>query len=319
MAEYMDYNDVDYGYKTERKRIFANIRLVIAIVFILVVVIWTWTHLPENVRTSFKSVYSSEHKIGDDKKDDKNEFVSFNKKYKNDETIAFDEEFLKKYPEISKLVRMTKLEITKQKVNTFDLGGYFVIAQTYEVNREKDSNGEYYDANNEYIIGTTGVDFYIFKYSTDKNFSISKPERFSIRLHAGQKDTVPYIEKAYVKGESFRLNFYSLSVVVKSDNEFSEVYTNISLENGITRKEDENNYFIKQSFIKSSENKDLIGVSERINGGEMGDLKIDSRFELNTPMKQAEIGLNFEDEIYNKFLSFSISPINNATYTIKVN
>ena len=51
----------------------------------------------------------------------------------------------------------------------------------------------------------------------------------------------------------------------------------------------------------------------------MGDTKIDSRFELNTPMNKAEIGLNFEDEIYNKFLSFSIKPIENATYTIKVN
>ncbi len=319
MAEYMDYNDVDYGYKTKRKRIFANIRLVIAIVFILVVVIWTWTHLPENVRTSFKSVYSSDHKIGETLKSEKNEFVSFNKKYKNDETVVFDEKFLKDYPEISKLARMTKLEITKQKVNTFDIGGYFVIAQTYEVNREKDSNGDYYDTDNEYIIGTTGVDFYIFKYSTDENFSIGKPERFSIRLHAGQNDTVPYIEKAYVKGESFKLNFYSLSVVVKADKEFSNVYTDINLENGITRKEDENNYFIKQTFIKSSENKDLIGTSECLDGGKMGDTKINSRFELNTPMSKAEIGLNFEDEIYNKFLSFSIKPIENATYTIKVN
>ena len=49
------------------------------------------------------------------------------------------------------------------------------------------------------------------------------------------------------------------------------------------------------------------------------DTFIKNRFSLKTPMKEIEIGLNFDDAIYNKFLKYSVSEIENATYTIKVN
>ena len=67
MAEYMDYNDVEIGYKSKRHKIFSTIRFYIAVAFLLFVVIWTFTHLPENVRTNFQSVVSSAHKIGEKK------------------------------------------------------------------------------------------------------------------------------------------------------------------------------------------------------------------------------------------------------------
>lgn len=319
MAEYMDYNDYDYGYKTKRKKIFANIRLIIAIAFILFVVIWTWTHLPENVRTSFKSVYSSAHTIDETKDKKTNEFVSFNNTFNNDEKVNFDDDFKKKYPEIYALARMPKIDITKQQVKTFDIGGYFVIATTYEVNREKDSNGNYLDADKEYIIGTTGVDFYIFKYNTDKDFSIEKPKRFSIRLHAGKNDLMPYIEKVYVKSESFKLNFYSLSVVTESKTPFSEVVTVIDLESGINQKENENSFFTKQAFIKSVENQSIVKTIETLSGGERGDTTIQNRFSLQSSTAKAEIGINFDDTVYNKFEKFTIKSIKDATYTIKVN
>ena len=65
MAEYMDYNDYDYGYSTKKKRIFANIRLIVAIVLLISIVLWVVIREPQNVRTDFSSVYSSEHKIAE--------------------------------------------------------------------------------------------------------------------------------------------------------------------------------------------------------------------------------------------------------------
>lgn len=320
MAEYMDYNDYDYEFKTKKHRRNANIRLALAILFIAFVVVWTFTHLPENIRTGFDSVYSSEHTIGEKiDKNSGNEFVLFNNAFKNDEKVNFENDFKEKYPQISALATMKKLDISKEKVLTFDESGYFVIAYTYEVQREKDSNGNYYDEGREYIVGTTGVDFYIFEYDINGGFVINKPERFSIRLHAGQNDLVPYIEKVYVKSESFRLNFYSLSVVVKSENEISEIKTTVHLESGINKEEFEDNFFTSQQFVKSIENQDLIGTIENIKGGGRGDTYLNSRIALKTPMKEIEVGMNFDDAVYNKFIGYKIDEIKNGTYTIKVN
>lgn len=319
MAEYMDYNDYSYEFKSKRQKRWANIRLVIAILFLVLVVVWVATNLPENVRTNFEPVYSSAHKIGEKTDKKGNEFVKFNKKFANEEKINFDEDFQKNYPNIYAMARMKKLDIAKEIVSTFDEGGYFVLTRTYQVEREKDANGNYYDTDREYIIGTTGVDFYVFKYGTDGGFSLEKPERFSIRLHAGQGDLVPYVEKVYVKSESFRLNFYSLSVVVKSENEIEEVRTTVTLDGAIDKREFESNFFSKQQFVKSTENQDLIGIIENLDGGQRGDTHLSNRIALKTSMKEIHVGLNFDDAVYNKFDSFKIDEIPNSTYTIKVN
>lgn len=320
MAEYMDYNDYDYDFKSKRQRRNANIRLVLAILFIAVMVIWMFVRMPENVRTGFEAVYSSAHKIGEKIENSaQNEFVLFNNSFKNDEKINFDSEFTEKYPEISALVKTPKLDISKQKVKAFDKNGYFVIATAYEVERQKDSNGNYYDEGKEYIIGTIGVDFYIFPYSTNGAFSVSKPERFSVRLHSNQDNILPYIEKVYVKSESFKLNFYSLSLVVEADENINEVNTSVELESVINKQEAEKNFFTSQQFVKSEDNQDLIGTEEISDGGKRDESFIKNRFVLKTPMKKAEIGLNFNDAVYNKFLKYSVCEIKNATYTIKVN
>lgn len=319
MAEYMDYNDYDYEFKNKRQKRNANIRLILAILFLVFVVVWTFTHLPENVRTSFGPVYSSEHKVGEKAQTKENEFVKFNGQFKNDQKTNFDDDFKKDYPNIYTLAKMPKLDIAKEKVQTFDEGGYFVIAYTYEVERQKDINGNYYDEGKTYIVGTTGVDFYIFKYNSNGGFSVEKPERFSVRLHANKDDLVPYIEKVYVKSESFRLNFYSLSVVVESDKELSETLTTLTLESGINKDEFEDNFFTKQQFVKSAENQDLIGTTELLDGGQRGDTTLKNRIALKTPSKSIEVGLNFDDSVYSKFESFSLPAIDGATYKIKVN
>lgn len=320
MAEYMDYNDYDYGYKTRRKKIFANIRLVIAILFIVGAVVFTITNLPDNVRTDYDPVYSSTHKIGEKIKTETNEFVSFNKKFKDEDMVNFNADFEKEYPEIYKLAHMPKKEITKQKVKTFDNGdGYFVLAYTYEVTRQKDANGNYYDDDKEYIIGTTGVDFYIFKYDLTDALTIYKPERFSIRLYTGQNDLVPYIQKVYISSDRFRLNFYSLSVVVQSDSEFSELTSTVSFESGINKSQYDNEFFTKQQFIKSDDNQDLIGKYNTTDGGQRGDMLVENEFLIKSPVKKAIIGINFDDAVYNKFASYKLSGVKGAVYTIKVN
>ena len=325
MPEYMDYNDDIYGdngvndKKAKRKKRWSNIRLCLSILFLIAVVVLVVVRMPENVRTHFDPVYSSKHKVGEEIKQAENEFVKFNKTFENNQSINFDEQFKKDYPEIASLVRMKKLDIAKERVVSFDKNGYFTIAIVYEVSRQTDPNGNYYDEDKEYIVGTTGVDFYTFKYDTTDGFSFEKPERFSVRLHAGANDLVPFVEKVYVKSESFRLNFYQLSVVIKAEQKIESVSSELLLEDGINKEQYQKNTFVEQQFVKSTDNQVLSDKYEILAGGERGDDYLLTKHLLKTPMEQLEFGIEFDDTLYNKFKSFKVENIKNATYTIKVN
>lgn len=319
MAEYMDYNDYDYEYKSKKQKRNANIRFAIAVLFIIFVVVWTITHLPENVRTGFKPVYSSSHKIGEKQSNKNNEFTKFDKAFELNTKVNFDDDFKQKYPEISSLVKTPKLEIAKGKVKTFDTGRHFILASVYEVERQKDANGNYYDDGLTYIVGTTGVDFYVFEYDTSESFIINKPERFSIRLHSKKDELMPTIEKVYVQSESFRLNFYTLSVIVESKNTLTNIQTKLNLESGINKSEFDKNFFTKQHFVKSNENQNLIKTIENIGGGQRGDTMLKTHISLLAEVNYAQVGIEFNDTVYNKFLSFEIPEFKNATYKIKVN
>ena len=319
MPEYMDYNDYDNGEKTKRQKILSTISCILSAAFLIFITVWTFTHLPENVRTKYGPVYSSAHTIGEKSKKVYNEFLDFDKNFELDKTIVVDENFKEKYPKIFSLAKATKLDLAEKSVKTYDLGEYFVIATAYEVDRQTDANGNYYDEGKKFITGTVGVDFYLFKYSITDGFEIKMPERFSIRFTENSTDIVPTIQKVYVESDSFRLNFYSLSILVESKHEFNKVYTDLNLLEGINKEEFEKQFFIKSQFVKSVENQDLINLIETTNGGERGDKGISSGISLSTPIKTAEIGLNFEDSTYNKFSSFKVSAIKNATYKIKIN
>ena len=121
----------------------------------------------------------------------------------------------------------------------------------------------------------------------------------------------------YVESESFRLNFYSLSVVVESETEFNGVKTTLNLQEGINKKEYEKQTFVKTQFAKSKEQKDLIKTYFAENT-ERGDKKITTTFNIQNT-NYAEVGIEFDDALYNKFESFKIDEIKNATYKIKVN
>ncbi len=319
MPEYMDYNDYDGGEKTKRQKILSNISCILSAAFLIFIVVWTFTHLPENVRTKFGPVYSSAHKVGEKVEKTQNEFLEFDKNFEVDKIVVVDDEFKKTYPKIYSIARATKLDLSEKSVKTYDLGEHFVIATAYEVKRQKDANGNYYDNGKKYITGTVGVDFYIFEYSSKDGFEIKMPERFSLRFTKNSTDLVPTIQKVYVESDSFRLNFYSLSILVESKDEFKKVNTDLNLLEGINKQEFEKRFFIKSQFVKSVENKDLINLIETKGGGERGDKFVTSSISLATPVKVAEIGLNFEDSTYNKFSSFKVSAIENATYKIKVN
>lgn len=319
MAEYMDYNDYDYGFKSKKQRLKANIRLIVAIAFLICVVIFVIVRMPENVRTSFGPVYSKTHTVGEKSTNRDNEFVRFYNKFNDNDTATFDDDFKENYPEIYSLVYQDKKEISKGEVKTFDEGGYFVIALPYEVSRDKDLNGEYYDKDKTYIIGITGVDFYVFKYTTEDNFKIEKPFRFSIRLHADTNTAIPYIERVYVKSESFRLNFYSLSVEVSGENAFDGIITNLTLTEGINKSEFENDFFTKQQFVKNSDNGDLVSACEKTAFGERGDKGVETKFDFSTAVKKAEVGINFDDTVYSKFDGFEIKSEKTFKYKIKVN
>ena len=319
MAEYMDYNEYNYDFKSKKEKRHANIRLVIAIVFLISVVVFVIVRLPDNVRTSYGPIYSKTHSVGEKKSTQRNEFYEFNKTYKDNSIINFDNYFKQKYSQIYSLVKTKKLELTKDKVYSYDQGNYFVIAKPYEVSRDKESNGNYYDNDKEYIIGITGVDFYIFKYDTVDGFTVYMPERFSIYLHSGNSDLVPYIQKTYVKSSSFKLNFYSLSVAVSSKNEFDDINTTLSLKEGINKSEYNDNFFSKKSFIKSKANQNLVGTSETVAGGGRGDKFIKNKFDLSTPVKYSQVGVEFDDTFYAKFESLKINNNDKWTYKIKVN
>lgn len=319
MAEYMDYNDYDYGFKSKKQKLKANIRLIIAIAFLICVVIFVIVRMPENVRTSFGPVYSKTHTAEEKAKKSGNEFTTFYEKFDDNDTVAFDENFKTEYPNIYSLVYQDKKEISKGEVKTFDEGGYFVIAKPYQVSRDKDLNGDYYDEDKTYLIGITGVDFYIFKYEVGETFRIENPYRFSIRLHNEINTAIPYIERVYVKSESFRLNFYSLSVEVSDENGFDNITTSLTLTEGINKSEYENEFFTKQQFVKNSDNADLVSAYEKTAFGERGDKGVKTKFDFSTSVKKAEVGINFDDTVYSKFDYFEISGIKNGNYRIKVN
>lgn len=318
MAEYMDYNDYDYGYSTKKKRIYANIRLVVAIVLLLSIVLWVVFREPENIRTDFSSVLSSPHKISEKIKGE-NEILNFAKSFEIDDTANFTEDFKKNYPTIYNWLYMPKAEIAKNKVKTFDNNGYFAIASTYQVQRDKDTNGKYFDENKKYLVGTTGLDIYLFKYDTKDDFTVYKPEKISVYLHNGEDDVIPYIERVHISADRFRLNFYSLSIVVESDETFDSLFTTLDLESGINKKQYEQEYFNGISFVNNASNVSLLGKKITISGGKLGDTHLTQKLECSTETDYACVGLKFEDVLYNKFESYSIGNIKGATYKIKVN
>lgn len=319
MPEYMDYNDVEIGYKSKKHKIFSNIRFYIAIIFLLFVVIWTFTHLPENVRTGFDSVYSSSHKIGEEKVESRNAFLEFNSAFSVDEKVNVDKEFKSgRFDAILKLTQVSKLDLAKDKIDTFNIGDTFVVVRTYEVERQKDANGKYYDENTDKIIGTLGFDVLIFEFDTTDGFVVRNPKRFSMRYHNKINQLVPTIEKVYVDNESFRLNFYSLSVVVESENKITDAKTTLNLEEGINKQEYENQTFVKNQFAKTKENKDLVKTL-LTEGGNRGDKKVFNTITFNENTSYAEIGINFNDNLYNKFSYFKVEAEDQATYKIKVN
>jgi len=319
MPEYMDYNDVEIGYKSKKHKIFSSIRFYISIIFLLFIVIWTFTHLPENVRTKFGPVYSSAHKVGEQKVKSRNAFLEFNSAFSVDEKVNVDKEFKSgRFDAILKLTQVSKLDLAKDKIDTFNIGDTFVVVKTYEVERQKNANGSYYDENSDKIIGTLGFDVLIFKFDTTEGLVIEKPERFSIRYHNKINQLVPTIEKVYVNNESFRLNFYSLSVVAESKNGIDNVKTTLNLSEGINKQEYENQTFVKNQFVKTKENKDLIKTI-LTEDGNRGDRKVCNTITLNQNATYAEIGINFNDNLYNKFLNFKVETEKQVTYKIKVN
>lgn len=319
MAEYMDYNEYNYDFKSKKEKIRANIRLIIAIVFLVATVIFVIVKLPNNTRTKFGPVYSKSHSIGEQKSSERNEFYEFYKTYKDNDTINFNDEFEAKYPKTFSLLRTSKLDLTKDKVYSYDIGGYFVIAKPYEVSRDKDSNGNYYDEEKEYIVGVTGVDFYIFKYDTKNAFTVFMPERFTLYLHSGNSDLVPFVQRTYVKSSSFKLNYYSLSITVSSEKEFENISATLNLKEGINKSEFENKFFTKKMFVKSKSNQDIINSVEKFSGGRRGDKFIINKYDLSTPVKNAEVGTEFDDTFYAKFKSLQVESKANSTYKIKVN
>ncbi len=318
MAEYMDYNDYDYGYSTKKKRIFANIRLVVAILLLLSIVLWVVIREPKNIRTDFSSVYSSSHKISEKIKGE-NEILNFAKSFEIDDTANFSEEFKKNYPIIYDWLYTPKAEIAKNKVKTFDKNGYFAIATTYQVQRDKDTNGKYFDENKKYLVGTTGLDIYLFKYDTKDDFTVYKPEKISVYLHNGKDDVIPYIERVHIPADRFRLNFYSLSIVVESDQKFSFLNTQLTFESGINKKQYEDEYFSKIVFVKNKSNTSLLNEVVVTAGGRRADTYIEHKVECSTDTEYACVGLKFEDTLYNKFESFSVKNLKGASYKIKIN
>ena len=318
MAEYMDYNDYDYGYSTKKKRIFANIRLVVAIVLLLSIVLWVVFREPENIRTDFSSVLSSPHKISEEIKG-KNEILNFANSFDIDDTENFSEEFKKNYPTIYNWLYTPKAEIAKNKVKTFDSNGYFAIASTYQVQRDKDTNGAYFDENKKYLVGTTGLDIYLFRYDTKDDFTVHKPEKISVYLHNGKDDVIPYIERVHIPADRFRLNFYSMSVVVESEEKFNFLDTQLTLESGINKKQYESEYFSKIVFLNGKSNTSLLNEVVVTSGGKRADAYIEHKVECSTDTEYACVGLKFEDELYNKFESFSVKNLKGATYKIKIN
>ena len=319
MAEYSDYDDSIYDeldHVGKAKKFRSWIPTILSVLFLASVVIFVIVRMPKTVRTKFDTVTSSEHTVGENGDYNKNEFYKLKSALDNDETFTVDDKFKEEYPNVYKLIKSSKKDIAQNTVYSFDEDNILTIAQVYIISEDSTAQTSKDDHS---ITGNVCVDIVNVKYSStdDGQITLENPDRFSISYMSSQNAGVNTLSSHYVKSDSFRLNFYTLSVKLisaKKDN-YKSVNMMLTLSDAITKEEAENNTFGKAVTLVGSDGKS----DEIISGGERGDLSIEKQLISGDLATTATVKIFFDDVMYRKFDNISVKANKGDRFAISIN
>ena len=301
----MDYNDYD-DRKTKGQKIRSAIVVTLSILWILFLVVLVIVRNPKNVRTYFKTVKSEIHFINENSDYQNNQFFQLKEEIEQDNTLKIDKDFKAKYPAIYQILMLNKKEIAKGEVLSFDDNGYFTLAMPYVVSFDNVIADDFVDSDE--LFGILGLDFISFSYtSKGNNLTFNAPTRFSIRFHKRLDNPSWYVENKDIETKSFKLNFYSLSLLLSSNKEFENLQYTTQLNQPITKKESEKNIISKNFSLYSLEDEREKKINDvKITGNSTGDKYL--TFENTVPKgeKQLKLIVNFNDIMYQKFESLKL-------------
>lgn len=319
MAEYMDYNDYSGEFKSKRSKIISNIGLVLSIVFLAALVLFIIFRSPDNVRTHYGPFESAEHSVNESFDSSKNQFLLFDEEYADDEQILPNDEFISKYPNIYRMMCSTKTEISKNNAVFFEQDGCLTAAIAYVSAQDRVSAGV--TETDDSLRGIMGIDFVTIPYYTkDGSLIIEEPVRYTIKYYTGEAYPIKYIEKEYADPERFKLNYYSISVGIDSDEQMNYLDCKAVLYDAINKQESLSNEFSD----KFTDQNAIFDVPELISGGERGDFELAYRYnliyDLNETDEKMSIRINFDDKMYAKLDRLEFKPnTNDYIYTITIN
>lgn len=315
MAEYMDYDDTlyDASEHSRGKKIRSWISIIISAAFLLSLVILVIVRLPQNVRTNFQTVKTELHELNKNGDISKNEFMTIHDAFEKDESFNVNSEFKEKFSIIYSIITTPRIDITTSKVMMFDSDGALTLAIPYIVSGDKTvSNDEAKDQ----VSGIVGVDFVVLPYSSTKDgvVTISAPIRFSMRYY-NEKSGMHYVAGQYVKSDSFKLNFYTLSLITSGDENIKYQTVKLNLNDAISKSvaDDESAY---KTIVAKDGN---INEYKLLNGGKRGDTFIEKQLCFAPPTTEVTSSLKFNDYLYSNMKSVEFNIPVSSKFSISVN
>ena len=317
MSEYMDYDDSIYDNldhnESRSKRIRSWISIIVCALFLISTVVFVLVRMPKTVRAKFSTVTSDTHSVGETLKPiEENEFYKLYNVLE-DGTVKYNDSMKKEYPTVYEVVTDSLDPANQNKMYQYDMNGTLIIAQNRSRKKENENSAKDDDSNN---ICKVMVDVLMVPYSgKDGYVAVSMPIRYTIGCYTGAG--TDFISSEYVKSDVFGLNFFAISVKIKSGSgeNIKTVDAALKFTDGITKTEAENNsLYEKLSLIDGNEKEYSL-----ISGGTRGDTIIEKRMISGDISTEATVKAVFDDVMYRKFESLSVKASKNDAYSISVN
>lgn len=317
MAEYMDYDDsiydnLDHNESCARK-IRSWISVILSAIFLISIIVFVVVRMPKTVRAKFDTVTTDTHTVGETLKPlEDNEFYKLYTALDNG-TVKYNDSMKKLYPTAYNIVTDSLDSANQNKIYHYDMNGTLIIAQNRSLKKEdKTSNGSNNEKNESCKVM---VDVLMVPYSGDDIITVSMPIRYTIGCYTGTG--TDFISSEYVKSDIFGLNFYSISIKIKSGSSenIKTLDAALNFTDGITKSEAENNILYDKLTISGGDDKNYVLVS----GGTRGDTKIEKRLATDDVSTEAKIKVDFDDIMYRKFESVSVKAYAKDTYSVGVN
>ena len=317
MSEYMDYDDSLYDnldHKESRgKKIRSWISVILSAAFLISIVVFVIVRMPKTVRAKFDTVTSNTHTVSDTLMPlEDNEFYKLYTALE-DGTVKYNAQMKEQYPTAYEIVTDSLDSANQSKMYHYDMNGTLIIAQNRSLKKEDNASIGGVGETNESC--KVMVDVLMVPYSADNGITVSMPIRYTIGCYTGTG--ADFISSEYVKSDIFALNFYKVTVKIKSgDGEnIKTVDTALKLTDGITKAEAEDNTLYDKLTISGGDDKNYSLIS----GGERGDAIIEKRLVTYETTTEAEIIADFDDVMYRKFESLTVKTAEKDTYSISIN